>query len=98
MKGTSRCYCYVLVACCSYLSHPFIIIQPSVAEKKTLEIAHTFLDEGKTPTVKLRAHEHSSPNPATVRRTDSDRTYTSPSQQVCVTMRQLNANINVPQS
>lgn len=51
------------------------LLQPSLAEKKTLEIAHTFLDEGETtPAVKLRGLDTAAPC-ITVRRVDSGRGY-----------------------
>jgi len=55
-----------------------------VAEKKTLEIAHSFLDDGETtPAVKLRNTESAVHNAASVRRTDSGRTFSSPTALVC---------------
>ncbi|XP_067948276.1 uncharacterized protein [Watersipora subatra] len=50
---------------------------PSLAEKKTLEIAHTFLDDGDKLPVKIRNTDTVTPS-VTLRRTESGRAYGSP--------------------
>lgn len=56
-------FCVVTSSCC----HTSVSLQPSLAEKKTLEIAHTFPDNGTTIS-SSKVYEPVKPSPVTIRK------------------------------